>query len=113
MPNGAAFSKSSLRLVRMNELIPSVPDARLRHGGDSEYFADAAVRDEAFGAVEDIAAAAPNGRRARSSRVAPSPFLGQSEAPEDLAAGEQRHVAPLLFLRAKPEDRERAERRVG
>jgi hypothetical protein len=71
------------------------------------------VRDEALRAIEDPAVALANGRGLRAARVGAGAGLGEAEAAEHLAAGEQREVATLLRLVPHVEDGRGAERRVG
>ncbi len=79
----------------------SRPEPGVGDRGDDEDLADAAVRDEALGAVEEVVVALPHRGRARTAGVAPGSLFGESESAHHLPGGEEGDVALLLFRRCR------------
>ncbi len=82
-------------------------------GGDRKDLADAGVGDEDLGAVEQVVIALVHRGRGGAAGIAAGARLGESEAAQHPARGEQRDVAPLLLLGAELHDGRGAEVGVG
>src|SRR5207253_8762642 len=81
--------------------------ARTRDGSDDEDLANAAVRDEALTAVQDVAIALPDGGRLGPRGVAARVRLGQPEAAHHFSCRERRDVLLDLRIRTEANDRRR------
>ena len=79
-PTSAAFPRSVVGFVMMNERDALRPALRVGHGGHDEDLADATVRDESLRSVDDVIVILPHRRRARATGVATRAFLSQAEA---------------------------------
>ena len=83
----------------------AVAGARLGARGDGEDLADAGVGDEGLRAVEDVVVALVDRGSGGAAGVAAGARLGEAEAAEHAAGGQQRDVLAALLVGAELDDR--------
>ena len=104
-----AVSRSVVGLVTTKEVIPRGPAEGSVTAVTGEDLADARVRDEDLGAGEPVSTGHAHCPRARATGVGSRTGLGETEAAQNPACGQERNPALLLLASAEGEDRRGAE----